>query len=105
MLVIVRGRASVRTPAGWSVLEKGAVMAFPVGEAGAHQVVGASDEPAHVLLVSQMTTPELTLYPDSGKLGAFDELGRAAGEGFRALFRLDSAVDYYDGEQPPAVPE
>jgi hypothetical protein len=39
------------------------------------------------------------LYPDSGKLGAAERLSQ--GGGLRKFFRLDDAVDYYDGEQPP----
>jgi hypothetical protein len=39
------------------------------------------------------------MYPDSGKLGAFERLPE--GGGLRALFRVGDAVDYYDGERPP----
>jgi hypothetical protein len=39
------------------------------------------------------------IYPDSGKLGAFER--PPDGSGLRALFRLSDAVDYLDGEQPP----
>jgi hypothetical protein len=39
------------------------------------------------------------IYPDSGKLGAYERL--PDGGGLRALFRLRDSVDYHDGEQAP----
>jgi hypothetical protein len=44
--------------------------------------------------------PDVVLYPDSGKLGAFERL--APGGGLKAMFRLSDTVEYHDGEQPPA---
>ncbi len=42
------------------------------------------------------------MYPDSGKLGAFERL--PDGGGLRAMFRMGDTVDYHDGERPPALP-
>ena len=50
----VAGRPSLRTPDSERELETGEVVAFPVGERGAHQVVNRTSEPAKVLLVSEM---------------------------------------------------
>jgi hypothetical protein len=43
--------------------------------------------------------PDVVIYPDSGKLGAFERL--PDGGGLRAMFRMSDTVDYHDGEQPP----
>jgi uncharacterized cupin superfamily protein len=94
MLIVIAGAPSVRTPEGWRDLQPGEVVAFPAGEAGAHQVANRSGAEADVLLVSQMRAVEVCGYPDSGKLGVFGPV--------RALFRRGDEVDYYDGESPPA---
>jgi hypothetical protein len=39
------------------------------------------------------------MYPDSGKLGAFERLPE--GGGLSELYRRSDAVDYMDGEKPP----
>ena len=97
MLVVLEGRPSVRTPEGWRDLARGDVVAFPRGEAGAHQVANRSEGPARVLMVSEMADVDVTIYPDSEKVGVFDSSGR------RQLFREPDAVDYWEGESPPAA--
>jgi uncharacterized cupin superfamily protein len=101
MLIVLDGRPSLRTPAGWRQLEPGEVVAFPVGDEGAHQVANRADRPARVLVVSTMIAPEVNLYPDSGKLMAATRAPGAAGDGFQEAFRRDQAADYWQGEEPP----
>jgi uncharacterized cupin superfamily protein len=57
LLVVLAGRPTLRTPAGTRPLEPGAVVAFPRGEEGAHQVTNPGDQPARVLLISTMNVP------------------------------------------------
>ena len=97
LLIVVSGRPSVRTPDGWRELEAGDVVAFPVGERGAHQVANRSDEDASVLMVSEMSPYETVIYPDSGKVGV---RGRSRHD-LRANFLLEGAVDYWHGETAP----
>jgi uncharacterized cupin superfamily protein len=99
LLFVISGRPSLRTPGGWRDLEEGEVVAFLVGEEGGHQLVNRSDEPARVLVISNAGMPEICIYPDSGKLGAYDD--PPAGSGLRELFRLDDSVDYWEGESAP----
>src|SRR4051794_37452086 len=49
LLLVISGRASVRTPDGWRELAPGDVVSFPIGEAGSHQVANGSSEDADVL--------------------------------------------------------
>lgn len=100
LLVVLSGRPSLRSPDGWRELDEGEVVSFPRGEAGAHQIVNHSTETARFLAVSTHGEPDVVLYPDSRKLGAAERLPR--GGGLRAFFRLADAVDYHDGEHPPA---
>jgi uncharacterized cupin superfamily protein len=103
LLIVLDGRPSLRTPGGWSELEKGDVVAFRVGDEGAHQVANRSGEPARVLLLSTMVAPEVNLYPDSGKLMAATRAPGAAGEGLAEAYRREDAKDYWEGEEPPGT--
>ena len=94
-IVVVSGRPTVRTPDGTRTLEQGEVVCFPVGEPGAHQIVNDTDEPVRFLSFSNQQ-PDIVVYPDSGKIAAFER--KADGSGVRAMFRTKDAVDYYAGE-------
>ena len=80
ILVVLRGRPHLRTPDGWRQLEEGEVVAFPIGERGAHQVVNRTEEPVRVVIISEMRSPEIPVYPDSGKVGVREH---ASGSGPR----------------------
>ena len=101
VLIVLAGRPSLRTPAGWRELEPGEVVAFPPGEEGAHQVQNRSGDEARVIVISTMIAPEVTLYPDSGKVMAATRAPGAVGPGFQESFRRDDARDYWEGEEPP----
>jgi uncharacterized cupin superfamily protein len=103
LLIVIEGRPSLRTPSGWRELERGELVAFPVGDAGAHQIQNRSEEPVRVLVVSTMIAPEINLYPDSGKLMAATRAPGATGEGFQEAYRRERATDYWEGEEPPAA--
>lgn len=101
LLVVLSGALALRTPQGWRELAPGEVVCFLRGEHGAHQLVNRGAEPARFLSFSSSGEPDLVMYPDSGKLGGFERL--PDGGGLSMLFRVSDAVDYYDGEQPPAA--
>jgi uncharacterized cupin superfamily protein len=103
LLIVLAGRPSLRTPSGWRELDEGEVVALPVGDGGAHQVLNRSEETVRFLVVSEMNAPEVSHYPDTGKIGA---LGRPPGSPddpgeFSGFFRREDATDYWDGEEPP----
>jgi uncharacterized cupin superfamily protein len=99
LLLVLGGRPSLRTPAGRRLLEEGEVVSFRRGEAGAHQLLNTTERTVRFLSFSTSGEPDVVVYPDSGKLGAFERL--AEGGGLHALFRLADEVDYYDGVEPP----
>ena len=99
LLVVTDGRPSLRTPDGWRDLEAGEVVAFPRGEEGGHQLMNRTDDTVRFLAFSTQPGPDIVMYPDSGKVGAFER--RPEGGGLYELFRLEDAVDYYEGETPP----
>jgi uncharacterized cupin superfamily protein len=101
LLIVVAGRPSLRTPEGERELETGEVVAFPVGERGAHQVVNRSSDPVSVLIVSEMNAPDVVVRPESGKLSAFGRPPGGSGEGMHEVFFLRDASEFWDGEEPP----
>jgi uncharacterized cupin superfamily protein len=104
LMIVLAGRPHLRTPEGWLQLEPGDVVAFPVGERGAHQVANRTEEPVRVLIASEMRSPDVVVYPDSGKVGARELAPGTRREGLRENFRSSDSVDYWEGEQAPEVP-
>jgi uncharacterized cupin superfamily protein len=93
-LLVLDGRASVRTPEGTESLEPYEMVFFPAGPDGAHQIRNDTDEPVRVLMWSTLVTPTATAYPDSGKVAIWT--GDKAED---LIVRRSSGVDYYDGER------
>jgi uncharacterized cupin superfamily protein len=104
LLLVRKGRPHLRTPHGWQQLAEGEVVAFPLGERGAHQLVNKTEEPVRVVVVSEMVSPEIAVYPDSGKIGVREHAPGSGREGLRENFESANAVDYWEGETPPEAP-
>jgi uncharacterized cupin superfamily protein len=96
MLIVLRGTVWLRDPDGWRELPEGSVVAFPRGERGAHQLRNDGSAPVRFLMVSELRSPEVIVYPDSGKVGARDWV---ATDGLRLNWRRDDAVGYWEGEE------
>jgi uncharacterized cupin superfamily protein len=86
-LFVVAGTPSVRTPDGERTLRAGDLIAFLRGPRGAHRVTG----PGTVLVLSEKCLPDITEYPDSGKVGV-RHLGPSQN------FLAGDAVGYWEGE-------
>jgi uncharacterized cupin superfamily protein len=99
LVVVLEGRPSLRTPEGWRELEAGEVVAFPRGERGAHQLVNRTEREVRFLAFSPSGDPDIVIYPDSGKVGAFERL--PDGGGLRTMFRMADTVEYHEGERAP----
>ena len=104
LLIVLEGRLSLRSADGWEELPPGEVVAFPRGERGAHGYRNDGDTPVRVLMVSEMTGPNVSVYPDTNQVGVFDA-GRRSERRFGALFNVGDAVSDYGGKAelvPPA---
>jgi uncharacterized cupin superfamily protein len=101
LLFVLAGRPSLRTPDGLRDLVPGEVVAFLVGERGAHQLVNRTRAAVRLLVVSPSAVPDILVYPDSDNVGVY--ACPPHGDGVLELYRRDDAVDYYDGEPPPPV--
>ena len=69
MIVVLRGTPTLRTPDGERALAEGDVVVFPRGPDGAKGLRNESGAPARVLIVSTNADPDVTEYPDTGKVG------------------------------------
>jgi uncharacterized cupin superfamily protein len=97
LLVVVAGTPTLRSPEGERELKLGDCVLLPSGEAGAHQLINRSNDEVRVLLVSNFVMPRAAVQVDSRKM-----MIRWGVEGEeRMWFPLDSATDYWQGEQPP----
>ena len=92
-LLVLAGRASVRTPEGTVQLEPSELAFFPTGPEGAHQIRNETDSPVRVLMWSEVVKPAASVYPDSDKVGIW-----TGNKDDDMLVERSSKVDYYHGE-------
>ncbi len=102
LIVVLQGLPTLRTSEGWRELEEGEVVSFPSGERGAHQLVNWSAATVRFLSLSTSGSPDVVLYPDSGKLGAAER--RPGGYRLRIEIPEHTEIDYWQGESPPRKP-
>ena len=70
LLIVLRGRPTVRLYDGDRVLAEGDVVPLPRGPEGGHQIRNDSDRTARVLIVAAHADPDVAEYPETGKLAA-----------------------------------
>jgi uncharacterized cupin superfamily protein len=92
-LLIVDGAVVVRMPDGERTLERGDLVRFAPGPAGAHKIMNRSRSPARTLMFSSSRVPAVSVYPDSDKIGVWP-----GNETDELVFRRGSAVPWSDGE-------
>lgn len=90
-LLVVEGTLVLRGPDGERTVERGDVVCFPAGPAGAHQLINRSASPARTLMFSDSRAPAVSVYPDSDKIGVWP----ADGEN-DLVFSRGSAVPWSD---------
>src|SRR5215207_6132124 len=97
VIVVLDDGLSLRGADGaWRAVAAGDVVAFPVGEAGGHQLWNRGDSAARFLSISSGPSEgdDIVFYPDSGKIGVF-------AQNVYELYSRAGAVDYWDDEIPP----
>jgi uncharacterized cupin superfamily protein len=95
LLLVLRGRPTVRMHDGDLVLSEGDVVPFPRGPAGGHQIRNDTDDPVRVLIVAAHADPDVAEYPQTGKIAVI-----VGGE-----HRFHRAADAADHAGPEATPE
>src|SRR5690349_3397125 len=64
LLIVLRGRPTLRTPEGERRLDEGDCVYFALGADGAHGLRNDTDAPVRYLMVSTLPSPEVVEYPD-----------------------------------------
>lgn len=103
MVIVLEGTPLLRDPDGWRRLERGALVAFPAGEEGGHQVVNDGSEVVRFLAISTSGAPDIACYPDQNKIGVFQR-PPAPGNLWK-FFDLGTDVDYHAGLEPVDPPD
>lgn len=100
-ILIQQGRATLRYGEQEHAVSAGDFLVFPPGPDHAHQLVNTGDRPLVYLCVSTMEDPDVTLYPDSRKLGVFHGSppgGKREQRVYHRYFDEDAQLDYWDRE-------
>lgn len=80
LLIVVRGRPTLRTSEGERVLDEGAAVHFPAGPNGAHGVRNDTEEVVRYVVAGIRVTPEVVEYPDTRQITAQARTGSQTGE-------------------------
>src|SRR3954467_15484183 len=70
LLIVLRGRPTLRTPAGERQLAGGGWVYFPLGADAAHGLRNETAEPVRYLMASTLSSPEVVEYPDLKQITA-----------------------------------
>jgi uncharacterized cupin superfamily protein len=70
LLLVLRGRPTLRTFEGERQLDEGEVVHFPSGPGGAHELRNDTDEPVRYVVAGTRVSPEVVEYPDLKQLTA-----------------------------------
>ena len=99
-MYVLAGTGTLRLADETYPLTEGDYVSFPANEAGGHKVVNDSETPLRYLMVSTMNEPDVTVYPDSDKLGVFVDAppGGRDERSLHGYYPIDDDVDYWDGE-------
>jgi uncharacterized cupin superfamily protein len=68
LLIVLRGRPTLRTPEGERTLDEGDVVHFATGPEGAHGIRNDTDESVRYVVAGTRRSPELVEYPDLNKV-------------------------------------
>ena len=93
-LLVIDGTIVVRAPEEEYTLNRGDLVCFPPGPAGAHKLLNRSESPARTLMFSSSRMPTVSVYSDSDKIGVWP-----GDEANALIFRRGTAVPWSDGEE------
>ncbi len=100
-IYVLAGAGAVRLGDAEHAIAAGDYIALPAGAEHAHQIINTGAEPLRYLCVSTMREPDVSVYPDSNKIGIFAGSPPGGDPKRRTLHAYLSATPtrpYYDGE-------
>jgi uncharacterized cupin superfamily protein len=80
LLIVLRGRPTLRTPQGERQLAEGEVVHFCTGPDGAHGMRNDTDDPVRYVVAGIRVFPEVAEYPDTKQITAQAPTGSQTGE-------------------------
>jgi uncharacterized cupin superfamily protein len=89
LLIVLRGRPTLRTPDGERQLAEGEAVHFPTGPDGAHGVRNDTDDPVRYMMAGIRSSPEVAEYPDTKQITAQARTGSQTGERLWLVHDLD----------------
>jgi uncharacterized cupin superfamily protein len=100
VLVVLRGRPTLRTIDGEREPAEGEVVSFPAGRAGAHRLDNRGETPVRVLVVSTMIGPDLVEHIDSQKVYArsYSPGADPPDDAVEVMVKREDSRDFFEGE-------
>jgi uncharacterized cupin superfamily protein len=99
-IYVLSGSGTIRLDGDEYDLEEGDYVPLMANETGGHRVINDGDETLRYLVISTMNDPDVTVYPDSEKLGVF--VGAPPGSrddrSLYGYYRIDDEVRYWEDE-------
>lgn len=80
LLIVLRGRPTLRTSEGERQLAEGEVVHFPTGPDGAHGLRNDTEEPVRYVVAGIRVTPEVVEYPELKQITAQGRTSSQTGE-------------------------
>ncbi len=95
---VLAGEGLVRVEDGQKPLSAGDYVTFPANERGAHRIVNDGDEPLRYLMLSTMTEPDITVYPEMEQFGVYvgSPPGSRDERTLEGYYQIDDDVEYWD---------
>lgn len=90
LFVILEGKATLRTPDGFTEVKEGDIVFFEMGPQGAHQLYNHTEQPCRYLDIRTTFGLDVCEYPDSGKINILP---------YHEIYVTNDQVDYYKGEE------
>jgi uncharacterized cupin superfamily protein len=90
LVIVLRGRPTVRTPEGERQLAEGDVVHFPTGPAGTHGFRNDTDETVRFVVTGIRVSPEVAEYPDTKQITAQARTDSQSGERLWVVHDLDA---------------
>jgi uncharacterized cupin superfamily protein len=80
LLIVLRGRPTLRSPDGERQLAEGEIVHFPTGPDGTHGLRNDTEEPVRFVVAGIRVSPEVVEYPDLKQITAQARTGSETGE-------------------------
>jgi uncharacterized cupin superfamily protein len=93
LLVVLRGRPTLRTPDGERQLAEGEVVHFPLGPDGAHGLRNDTDDAVRYVVAGIRVSPEVAEYPETKQITAQARTSSQTGERLWLVHDLEQPND------------